>query len=351
MNVTANFSAATVPTYTLTVTSNPSSGGTVSLSPSGGTYASGTVVTLTAVPSSGYGFSSWSGSASGTNATTQVTISGNMIVAANFSTTTVKNYTLIVSSNPSAGGTVSLSPAGGTYASGTVVTLTAVPASGYNFSIWSGNASGTNPTTQITMTANMSVLANFSATVQQYTLTVTSNPSSGGTVSLSPSGGTYPSGTVVTITASPSSNYGFTSWSGNASGTNATTQITMTANESITANFNLIVGGTVLFNLTNPCADAITIAFCPPGSSTAIYSYTNSNGSTYYTSLSSQPIFTNVTPGTYVLYVAVAQAGQTTTTVLFSETAVIASGTNAITLTRTSGTCGGNEYFNLSWPQ
>ena len=174
------------PTYTLTVVSNPSTGGKVSLSPAGGTYDSGTVVTLTATPSSGYSFSDWGLSASGTNATTQLIMTGNMNVTANFSVVEQHSYTLTVVTSPSAGGTVSLSPSGGTYASGTVVTLTASPASGYNFSSWSGNASGTSTTTQVTMLGNMNVTANFSTvTVKNYTLTVTASPTAGGTVSFS----------------------------------------------------------------------------------------------------------------------------------------------------------------------
>ena len=47
------------------------------------------------------------------------------------------------------------------YISGTQVTLTANPNSGYSFSHWSGDASGAaNPTT-VTMNANKNVIANF----------------------------------------------------------------------------------------------------------------------------------------------------------------------------------------------
>jgi thermitase len=58
-------------------------------------------------------------------------------------------------------GIISLNPTGGHYLSGTVVTVTATPNSGYVFSSWSGNLSGsTNPTT-ITMSTNKSITANF----------------------------------------------------------------------------------------------------------------------------------------------------------------------------------------------
>jgi hypothetical protein len=48
----------------LSVSSSP--GGQVSLSPSGGSYALGTLVTLTALPNAGFAFSGWSGALTGT---------------------------------------------------------------------------------------------------------------------------------------------------------------------------------------------------------------------------------------------------------------------------------------------
>src|SRR5262245_420766 len=66
-------------------------------------------------------------------------------------------YTLSASS--STGGSVSLSPPGGSYSSGTTVTLTAVPLAGYTFTGWSGALTGTaNPTTLL-MNSNKSVSA------------------------------------------------------------------------------------------------------------------------------------------------------------------------------------------------
>jgi hypothetical protein len=341
--------------YTLTATAYPSAGGKVSLSPTGGTYDSGTVVTVTAVPSTGYIFSNWtngSGSVTGTNATTQIIMTGNESITANFlSSASLTTYTLTVTSNPSAGGTVTLSPAGGTYDSGTVVTLTEVPSSGYIFSSWGWNASGTGTTTQVTMTANLSVEANFSAPSVPptcYMLTVTPNPSAGGTVTLSPAGGTYTPGTVVTLTATPSSGYNFSNWSENASGTNATTQITMTGNMNVMANFSAVVTsvGTVVFNLTNPCADVVTIMLIPQGESDTVYGYTAFNGTNAYTSLSNVAIFKNVITGIYDLSIDI----NSNVNVFPVEVATIAAGTNIITLTRTSGTCGGTENWNLSYP-
>jgi len=70
-------------------------------------------------------------------------------------------YILTVSVFPSNGGYVELSRAGGLYDEGTVVTVTAIAKDGYVFSHWSGDASGTNPTIQITMDSDKNVVANF----------------------------------------------------------------------------------------------------------------------------------------------------------------------------------------------
>ena len=53
------------------------------------------------------------------------------------------------------------SPPGGSYASGTTVLLTAVPALGYAFDRWGNDASGTSLTASVTMNGNKSVVAYF----------------------------------------------------------------------------------------------------------------------------------------------------------------------------------------------
>jgi hypothetical protein len=79
---------------------------------------------------------------------------------------------------------------------------------------------------------------------QQYTLNVNISPSGGGSVT--PSGGQYPSGTALTLTAIPASGYDFDYWSGSASGTNSTTTIIMDSNKNVSAYF--VSTATVLFS-------------------------------------------------------------------------------------------------------
>ncbi|MHA1288601.1 MAG: InlB B-repeat-containing protein, partial [Candidatus Thorarchaeota archaeon] len=78
-------------------------------------------------------------------------------------------YSLTTISSPSAGGGIEVSPtssggcAAGSYTSGTSVTLKAMPASGYSFQSWSGASGGS--TTNIMITGNKSVTANFTTAV------------------------------------------------------------------------------------------------------------------------------------------------------------------------------------------
>ncbi|THU39870.1 T9SS type A sorting domain-containing protein [Niastella caeni] len=160
---------------------------------------------------------------------------------------TATTYSLTTSVTPSGGGSVSRSPNASSYNAGTVVTLTATASSGYTFTGWSGDVSGTSTSINVTMNGNRTVAANFTtSTGTTYTLTTTVSPGAGGTITRSPNATSYAAGTVVTLTASPSSGYTFSSWSGGASGTSTTTSVTMNANTSVTANFTTSNSGTIL---------------------------------------------------------------------------------------------------------
>ncbi|TAH52142.1 MAG: hypothetical protein EYC68_07535 [Chloroflexota bacterium] len=102
-----------------------------------------------------------------------------------------------------------------------------------------------------TYTYQMSVTFNGSTssksttfTVNQicYTLTKNISPNGTGTVTASPSpncnnGTQYTSGTEVTLTATANTDYSFSNWSGDASGSVNQTTVTMNGNKNVTANF------------------------------------------------------------------------------------------------------------------
>jgi hypothetical protein len=78
---------------------------------------------------------------------------------------------------------------------------------------------------------------NVSNTPPNYTVTVTVSPLGAGSVTLSPPGGSYPAGTLVTLTANAGLRYTFNNWSGGVSGTTRSVTITVNSNVTATANF------------------------------------------------------------------------------------------------------------------
>jgi len=137
-------------------------------------------------------------------------------------------------------GSVAKNPDQTNYAHGTIVTLTATPASGWTFSGWSGALTGsTNPTT-ITMDAAKTVTATF--TQITYTLTMAVSPGGSGTTTPAVGGHSYASGTSVPITATAATGYHFVNWTvsggtGVANPTNASTTVSVDQNKTVTANF------------------------------------------------------------------------------------------------------------------
>jgi uncharacterized repeat protein (TIGR02543 family) len=139
--------------------------GNVTVDPPGNVYAPDTEVTVTATPdSAGWEFAGWSGDLSGTINPANLTMDGHKTVTATFSEISSTQYTLTVGTEGS--GTVLLSPSGGVYNEGAIVTLTPAPTAGWTFAGWSGDLGGAiNPET-LTMNANKSVTATFVVSVQ-----------------------------------------------------------------------------------------------------------------------------------------------------------------------------------------
>ena len=233
----ANFSQIT---YTVTTSSSPSGGGSAS---GGGSFTYGNVATVTASPASGYIFVNWTqgGSVVSTSAIYSFTVNSIRTLVANFSQIT---YVITTSTNPTPGGTTS---GGGTYVSGYSATVTATPASGYQFVNWAqgGSVVSTNESYAFTVTSNRILVANF--TVAAYTITTISSPSAGGTTA---GGGSFNYGASVTVNATPASGFQFTNWTegGLSVSTNASYAFTASGNRDLLANFSLIPR---VFNLTS----------------------------------------------------------------------------------------------------
>jgi hypothetical protein len=132
---------------------------------------------------------------------------------------------------------------------GTVVTLTAAAASGSSFTGWSGSCSGTGRTCVLTMAMARAVTATFLGRQ----LVITKAGTGGGNITRSAEGlscawncTAYADGTVVTLTATATSDSSFSGWSGDCDGTEATCTVTMSAARAVTATF-AFSGGPVCY--------------------------------------------------------------------------------------------------------
>ena len=147
----------------------------------------------------------------------------------------IPSYNITVLANNDAYGEVA---GGGTFSEGTQVTVSASPATGYNFVNWTENSSvvSTNANYTFTANANRTLVANFEAIT--YTVTANANPAAGGSVT---GAGSYSYGQTATLTATANTGYHFVNWTdGNAVvSTDATYSFTVSGNRNLIANFQL----------------------------------------------------------------------------------------------------------------
>lgn len=111
-----------------------------------------------------------------------------------------------------------------------------IGASSYKIAGNAGSSVGMTWTPVVSRLAE-SAVAFAPAPTTNYTVSTNVTPVGGGTISLSPSQTSYPTGTSVTVTAVPAQYYAFTGFSGDLSGTTNPQSITVDANKSITATF------------------------------------------------------------------------------------------------------------------
>ena len=249
----ANFALIAPTQYSVSLASNPAIGGNTS---GGGTFNSGASVTVIAVPNTGYSFTNWTEGINvvSSNAMYNFTISGNRTLVANFASIAPTQYTVSLSSNPIIGGSTS---GGGSFNSGASVTVSAVPAVGYAFTNWTEGINIVSPNVNYTIAnlqGNRILVANFELIPpSNFTLNVTAI---NGSVNKNPNSPSYLAGATVQLTATPNTGYTFTSWGGDATGTNNPLTVLMDADKEIVANFSIItytltvisVNGTVVKN-------------------------------------------------------------------------------------------------------
>ena len=232
----ANFRFTGGSTHTLTISSEPTTGGSAT---GEGSYPTNSTATLQATPAEGYKFIGWSGGTvqSPDSAQTQVNVNTNLTLTANFAL--LGNFTLATQANPTQAGTTT---GDGEYLEGTQIPVTATAAEGYTFVGWSGGqtAASTEATTTHTLAADTTLFANFIYTgPSTHSLSLAISPAEAGVLAGS---GTYGHGAQVLISASPRHGYLFRHWTDGA-GTTITdnpTRIPLEKSLSLTAIFDKI---------------------------------------------------------------------------------------------------------------
>lgn len=285
-----------IKSYVVNAVSDDTTKGIVS--PAGQTVEHGKNATVTASRKTGYKFDGWY------NGTTKVTSANpytfaptaNITLTAKWAINTVSDTIKI---SPSGGGTVSPNPITGQ--ENTIISITATPATGYNFKHWRYNdssASGgysestTNPL-RVTITGKRDITAVFE--LKSYTVTWNAN---GGTVSPASTTKTHGStlGTLPTPTRASTAEYSYTfaGWFTAASGgTQISSTTTVTGNvtyyahwtatkRSYTATFNGNGGSTPSpSSITKEYNTALgTLPTCTRTGYTFLGWYTASSGGT-----------------------------------------------------------------------
>ncbi len=217
--------------YTLTIAAAGNGYGMVTPPVGAHEYLSGTTAVVTATAQPGSAFAGWSGAATGAANPASILMDADKVVTATFRALT---YTLTV--NIVGSGAVTRTPSQTTYLYNDVVTLTAAPAVGWYFGQWSGDASGPLTETHVTMNANKVVTATFvSAPPTYYTLTM--HLMGSGVITPRMGAHVYLSGTLVNLSAKPSPSWQFAGWTGDLTGAENPTTLTMDGHKAITATF------------------------------------------------------------------------------------------------------------------
>lgn len=254
--VTVTFNTSTA-TPIVTATTAGTGGGSMTCSTNGGpagpcgTFSWGDQISITANPNGSSFFAGWSGGCSGSASPCTIPqLTADTVVTATF-TILPTNPQLSVTKNGTGSGTVISNLMGincggicsSTFAGGAVVRLTATPIAGSTFAGWTGGGCSGTGTCDVTMNANAAVTATFNIAPVNPSLVVTTSGTGTGAVTCNgaPCNSSYPSGTSLTIVATPAATSLFGGWGGACSGFGATSTCTVTLNadSTVSAAFQL----------------------------------------------------------------------------------------------------------------
>lgn len=253
------------PTRDLTLLSSPAGLGSVAVSPPGEgcgpscwRYESGTAISVSAVAGPGAEFAEWT-SQCGKSVSCTFNLNSSVSMTAIFA---ASNKLTVISAGGAAGGVVqssdgaiSCGSSGGACskvysgAPAPKVTLSASPSPGYVFAGWSSPCNVVGSDCEITMSAARTVNVRFNPT-----LTWSVSPSSTGAGTLNPTKTSstscgascyaFPSGTSVTLKATPNSSSRATTWSGGNCASGDTCTVTLDTPLNISVKFEPLSSGT-----------------------------------------------------------------------------------------------------------
>ncbi|MEI6820316.1 MAG: T9SS type A sorting domain-containing protein [Bacteroidota bacterium] len=286
---------------TITTTSSPNIGGSAL---GNGIFTFTQTCTVKALSNIGYGFVNWTenGNIVSTDSIFTFTITASRNLVANF----LQLYTITTTTNPAIEGT---SYGGGLYVSGQICSVNAIPFNGNAFIDWTenGNIVSTDTNYTFTVTGNRNLIANFTQTLPQYTITTYAIPTTGGSII---GGGTYIFNQSCSLLAIPNADYAFTYWTENGNIICIDTSYTfnVTADRYLFANFTSTQG--IISNTLN---ESISIYPNPTTNNLIIETNTNKEqrieiinliGQTIYTTIINKKVVINTSAfakGVYIL--------------------------------------------------
>ena len=231
--------ATFVANFGTTVSTVQPVGGQIILDPSLPIYPYGSLVRVIPVPNPGFALSVWGGAGAGqpksewilkvTNATPKITALFQALATDK----------AVLTAQSTLGGRVTQSAVDGIYTKGTSVILTPVAENGYEFTGWSGDASGAANPLSVVVDANKTVKAEFRK-VGVLSHTVTVAISGAGTVRRVPDLAAYEAGSVVELVAEPTGTSQFAGWTGAVTHSQKRVRISVTGPVSLAATFKAV---------------------------------------------------------------------------------------------------------------
>jgi Divergent InlB B-repeat domain len=280
--------------YQLTTQASPSADGSVTPA-SGGYYAGGAVIPVTATANSGFQFNNWtstggtfdSSTAASTNfhmPSAPATVTGNFAVAMEQITITTSPANLLVSAD---GGTPVVAPLVVSWAAGSSHTIaTSSPQNGAGVqNVWSSWSDGMAISHGITVPPSPTT---YTATFNtSYQLTMVASPSADGSVT-PPSGSYYAGGAIIPVTATANAGFQFTNWT--------STGGTFDSSTSASTNFHMpSAPATVTGNFANSTVQ-ITVGTSPAGLSFTVDGTTYTSTQTFTLNIGSSHTIATTSP-------------------------------------------------------